>query len=255
MSSAVTTGSSNGPAIHLNGHFDVVPGRSRLDARSVWRRRRGWPLVRTRVVRHESRHCGSGVRGRSDSPLRRSAAAPIDISGTVDEESGGFAGVGWLAEHRVDLARAHQGGDHSRAVRRRSRLHRPSRRLLVRGDRRRPHRARQHAVSRRQRHRRHVALSRSGPRRAQSGALPARHGDAGRARRIAPRDHQHQRHRRRPAGRRCAEPVRRGSVPRGVRSPIPPRGRPREDARRDRARCCESAGADAGGQIHDRRSA
>ena len=26
--------------------------------------------------------------------------APIEISGTVDEESGGFAGVGWLAEHK-----------------------------------------------------------------------------------------------------------------------------------------------------------
>ncbi len=28
-------------------------------------------------------------------------AAPIEISGTVDEESGGFAGVGWLAENRL----------------------------------------------------------------------------------------------------------------------------------------------------------
>jgi succinyl-diaminopimelate desuccinylase len=27
--------------------------------------------------------------------------APIEISGTVDEESGGFAGVAWLAEHRL----------------------------------------------------------------------------------------------------------------------------------------------------------
>jgi succinyl-diaminopimelate desuccinylase len=28
-------------------------------------------------------------------------AAPIEVSGTVDEESGGFAGVAWLAEHRL----------------------------------------------------------------------------------------------------------------------------------------------------------
>ena len=36
--------------------------------------------------------------------IRRSGittTAPIEVSGTVDEESGGFAGVAWLAENRL----------------------------------------------------------------------------------------------------------------------------------------------------------
>ena len=47
------------------------------------------------------------------------------------------------------------------------------------------------------------------------GAVRARHRDAGGARRLAPRDHQHQRHRRRPAGgrrrRARASPIAAGS--------------------------------------------
>ena len=79
----------------------------------------------------------------------------IEISGTVDEESGGFAGVAWLAQvGRIAKARTDYR-DHPRADQRRSNLHRSSRRVLVRGDHARPDRARQHAVSRRQRDRRH----------------------------------------------------------------------------------------------------
>ena len=60
----------------------------------------------------------------------------IEISGTVDEESGGFAGVAWLARARAAGAEPHRLRHHPRAVERRSHLHRPPRRLLVRGRRR-----------------------------------------------------------------------------------------------------------------------
>ena len=60
----------------------------------------------------------------------------VEISGTVDEESGGFAGVAWLAQHRRSERGPHRLRHHPGAAQRRSHLHRPSRRLLVRGRRR-----------------------------------------------------------------------------------------------------------------------
>ena len=89
------------------------------------------------VVRHEGGHRRGGVRRRSDPPRRRRrCTGTIEISGTVDEESGGFAGVAWLAEHGRISAEPDRLRHHSGAALRRSDLHRPSRRLLVRGDRR-----------------------------------------------------------------------------------------------------------------------
>ena len=87
--------------------------------------------------------------------------------------AGSPACTGWRSS--AGCRASAQDGDHSRAARRRPRLHRPSRRLLVRSDGRRPHRPWQHAVSRRQRHRGHVAVSRPGARRAEPGARRARH--------------------------------------------------------------------------------
>ena len=153
---ATRRGRRRDPAVHLNGHFDVVPAGG------------GWTVDPFGGVVRDGRIYG---RGSCDmkagiaaavfaaEAIRRAGvqlAGSIEISGTVDEESGGFAGVAWLAERGVLDARAtHRLRHHSRAAERRSRLHRPSRRVLVRGGHPRPHRPRQHAVSRRQRHRSH----------------------------------------------------------------------------------------------------
>ena len=93
-------GTSSGPAVHLNGHFDVVPVGF------------GWTrdpfaadVVDGRLFGRGSCDMKSGVAAAvfAVEAIRRAGIAhalPIEISGTVDEESGGFAGVGWLAEHR-----------------------------------------------------------------------------------------------------------------------------------------------------------
>ena len=86
--------------VHLNGHFDVVPAGD------------GWTM---------DPFCGEvrdgRIWGRGSCDMKAGLAAAmfaaeairradvelngtVEISGTVDEESGGFAGVAWLAEHR-----------------------------------------------------------------------------------------------------------------------------------------------------------
>jgi succinyl-diaminopimelate desuccinylase len=89
-----------GPAIHLNGHFDVVPTG------------RGWTrdpfsgdVVDGRLYGRGSCDMKAGLAAAvfAATAIRRAGithTAPIEVSGTVDEESGGFAGVAWLAEHR-----------------------------------------------------------------------------------------------------------------------------------------------------------
>jgi len=91
-------GSGRGPVLHLNGHTDVVPAGD------------GWTVDPFGGVVRDGRLYG---RGSSDmkagiaaaffatEAIRRAGvelAGTIEISGTVDEESGGFAGVAWLAE-------------------------------------------------------------------------------------------------------------------------------------------------------------
>jgi succinyl-diaminopimelate desuccinylase len=85
-------------AVHLNGHFDVVPPgdgwtmdpfcgevrNGRLYGRGACDMKAGLAAAVFAAVAIQR----AGVRH----------AAPIEISGTVDEESGGFAGVAWLAE-------------------------------------------------------------------------------------------------------------------------------------------------------------
>jgi succinyl-diaminopimelate desuccinylase len=93
-------GTSNGPAIHLNGHFDVVPvglGWTRdpfagevVDGRLYGRGSCDMKAGIAAAVFAAAAITRAGVRH----------ALPIDLSGTVDEESGGFAGVGWLAEQK-----------------------------------------------------------------------------------------------------------------------------------------------------------
>jgi succinyl-diaminopimelate desuccinylase len=92
-------GLSRRPTVHLNGHFDVVPAGE------------GWTVDPFGGVVRDGRIYG---RGSCDMKAGIAAAAyaaeairragvplpgTIEVSGTVDEESGGFAGVAWLAEH------------------------------------------------------------------------------------------------------------------------------------------------------------
>ncbi|MCA1585785.1 MAG: acetylornithine deacetylase/succinyl-diaminopimelate desuccinylase family protein [Acidobacteria bacterium] len=88
------------PAVHLNGHFDVVPASA------------GWTVDPFAGLVRDGRVYGRGacdMKGgiaaaiyaaeairRADIPLNGS----VEISGTVDEESGGFAGAALLAHQR-----------------------------------------------------------------------------------------------------------------------------------------------------------
>jgi succinyl-diaminopimelate desuccinylase len=89
----------DGPAIHLNGHFDVVP------AGSGWTRDPfGGEEADGRIYGRGTCDMKAGIAAAvfAVAAIRRASVAtraPIEISGTVDEESGGFAGVAWLAEH------------------------------------------------------------------------------------------------------------------------------------------------------------
>lgn len=93
-------GAGNGPAIHLNGHFDVVP------VGLGWTRDPfGGDVENGRLYGRGACDMKAGIAAAvfAAEAIRRAGiahAAPIEISGTVDEESGGFAGVGWLAEHK-----------------------------------------------------------------------------------------------------------------------------------------------------------
>jgi succinyl-diaminopimelate desuccinylase len=87
-----------GPVVHLNGHIDVVPAGD------------GWTLDPFGGIVRDGK-----IYGRGSCDMKAGIAAAvfaaeaikragvqlpgtIEISGTVDEESGGFAGVAWLAE-------------------------------------------------------------------------------------------------------------------------------------------------------------
>ncbi len=93
-------GAAPHPLVHLNGHFDVVPAGS------------GWTMDPFGGEVRDGRIWG---RGSCDMKAGLAAAVfaaeairragielkgTVEISGTVDEESGGFAGVAWLAEQK-----------------------------------------------------------------------------------------------------------------------------------------------------------
>jgi succinyl-diaminopimelate desuccinylase len=92
-------GSGDGPTVHVNGHFDVVPAGE------------GWVTDPFGGEIRDGRIYGRGscdMKGGlaagifAFEALRRAGArltGTVEVSGTVDEESGGFAGVAWLAEH------------------------------------------------------------------------------------------------------------------------------------------------------------
>lgn len=93
------TGLGAHPTVHLNGHFDVVPAGE------------GWSLDPFGGIVRDGKLYGRGscdmkagiaAAAFAAEAIRRAGVAvpgTIEVSGTVDEESGGFAGVAWLAEH------------------------------------------------------------------------------------------------------------------------------------------------------------
>ena len=93
-------GTADGPAVHLNGHFDVVP------TGMGWTRDPfGAEIADGKLYGRGSCDMKAGIAAAvfAVEAIQRSGvthALPIEISGTVDEESGGFAGVAWLAENR-----------------------------------------------------------------------------------------------------------------------------------------------------------
>lgn len=90
-------GASRGPCVHFNGHIDVVVAGA------------GWSVDPWEGAVRDGRIYGRGscdMKGglaasviAAEAILEEGIAFPgaIEISGTVDEESGGFAGVGYLA--------------------------------------------------------------------------------------------------------------------------------------------------------------
>jgi succinyl-diaminopimelate desuccinylase len=88
------------PAVHLNGHFDVVPAGS------------GWTVDPFGGVVRDGRIYGRGACDMkagiaaavfAAEAIRRAGIelnGSLEVSGTVDEESGGFAGAAYLAEQK-----------------------------------------------------------------------------------------------------------------------------------------------------------
>jgi succinyl-diaminopimelate desuccinylase len=99
-------GTAPRPLVHFNGHLDVVPAGE------------GWTVDPFGGAVRDGRIYGRGACDMkagiaaavyAAEAVRRAGvrlAGGVEISGTVDEESGGFAGVGWLCEQgRIAAAR------------------------------------------------------------------------------------------------------------------------------------------------------
>ena len=225
------------PMVHLNGHFDVVP------AGDGWTRDPfGGAVEGGRIYGRGACDMKAGIAAAlfALEAIRRAGvtlAGSVEISGTVDEESGGFAGVAWLAEHgRISASRTdyviipeplyvdricvgHRGVYWFEVLTRGRIAHGSMPFLGV------------SAID-------HMGLrARSDPARAPASPRRPHHRGAGDPAGGAARDAEHQRHRRRPAGARHPDAVRRRHLPRGVRSPLPARGRVRRDQGGDRRRC------------------
>jgi succinyl-diaminopimelate desuccinylase len=87
------------PLVHLNGHFDVVPAGAGWTVDPF-----GGEVREGRVWGRGSCDMKAGIAAAvfAAEAIRRSGVAlngSVEISGTVDEESGGLAGVAWLAHH------------------------------------------------------------------------------------------------------------------------------------------------------------
>ena len=95
----IRRGRSERPAVHLNGHYDVVPAGD------------GWTIDPFAGTVRDGRIYGRGACDMkagiaaalfAAEAIRRAGVelqGSVEISATPDEESGGFAGVAWLASH------------------------------------------------------------------------------------------------------------------------------------------------------------
>ncbi len=93
-------GRSERPAVHLNGHIDVVPPGTGWTVDPF-----GGEVIGGRIYGRGACDMKAGLAAAvfAAEAIRRSGIelnGPVEISGTVDEESGGFAGTAWLAEQR-----------------------------------------------------------------------------------------------------------------------------------------------------------
>ncbi len=92
-------GEGAGSVVHINGHFDVVPAGEGWTTDPF-----GGEVKNNRIYGRGSCDMKGGLAAGifAFEALRRAGArlaGTVEVSGTVDEESGGFAGVAWLAEH------------------------------------------------------------------------------------------------------------------------------------------------------------
>jgi succinyl-diaminopimelate desuccinylase len=92
-------GRADRPVVHLNGHFDVVPAGDGWTV-DPW----GGEVRDGQIYGRGSCDMKAGIAAAvfASEAIRRAGIelnGTVEISGTVDEESGGFAGVAWLAEH------------------------------------------------------------------------------------------------------------------------------------------------------------
>ncbi len=86
------------PVVHLNGHFDVVPAGAGWTVNPF-----GGDVRDGRIWGRGSCDMKAGIAAAvfAAEAIRRAGVelnGTVEISGTVDEESGGFAGVAWLAQ-------------------------------------------------------------------------------------------------------------------------------------------------------------
>ncbi len=99
-------GAGAGPTIHLNGHFDVVPAGAGWTTDPF-----GGAVIDGRIYGRGACDMKAGIAAAAfaaEAIRRAGVVVPgtIEVSGTVDEESGGYAGVAWLAQHgRLSSAR------------------------------------------------------------------------------------------------------------------------------------------------------
>ena len=125
-------GRGPGACVHFNSHIDVVEPGDGWTVDPFGGVVEGRPGLRPRRLRHEGRPRRLDRR-RSKRLIDSASASPgaIEISGTADEESGGYGGVAYLAE-RGCFSPARRPRHHPRAAQQGPHLPRPSRRLVGR---------------------------------------------------------------------------------------------------------------------------
>jgi succinyl-diaminopimelate desuccinylase len=94
-------GARPNPTVHFNGHFDVVPVGAGWTVDPF-----GGEVKDGRIYGRGTCDMKAGIAAAvyAAEAVRRAGvhlAGSVEVSGTVDEESGGWAGMAWLAEHGI----------------------------------------------------------------------------------------------------------------------------------------------------------